>query len=210
MYRIVCIISPWAISLTSALNKGLAYNTYKAYIWIFHIYVSILYLHKNFELNRGWAYNTSWAYNTYYTVSVNDIHQLGADVLPKAEERLSHRRRLMRFSIHVCWIIKHCFQLYLRSWLCWSVQSLDLVSLVLSYSLIITVQVILVCLLWDWGGLSNTSSQFVQLPSNLNSQSIGHNLKEREKIVQDNAIPQSVNFYRAWNLRVVDIRRVPL
>ncbi len=30
-------------------------------------YISVLYLHKNFELKRRGAYNTSWANNTYYT-----------------------------------------------------------------------------------------------------------------------------------------------
>ncbi len=65
---IVRIISPWVISLTSALNRGWAYNTVGEYT----IYKR-LYLYKNFELKRRWAYNTSWAYNTYYTVVDNTV-----------------------------------------------------------------------------------------------------------------------------------------
>ncbi len=65
MYRIVRIISPWAIFLKSALNRVGLYYILSLYTNIPHI--SDLYLYKNFELKRGRAYNTSWAYNTYYT-----------------------------------------------------------------------------------------------------------------------------------------------
>ncbi len=54
MYCIVCIISPWAIFLTSALNKGVG-----LYTSIPYMYISVLYLYENFKLKRGgWAYNT--------------------------------------------------------------------------------------------------------------------------------------------------------
>ncbi len=68
-YRIVRIISPWAISHASA-RIGWAYNISGLFTNIpYRGYIRVLYLYKNLELKRGgWAYNTSWAYNTYYTV----------------------------------------------------------------------------------------------------------------------------------------------
>ncbi len=43
MYSIIRVISPQAISLTSALNKGWAYNTSRAYIRIYHMQASYTY-----------------------------------------------------------------------------------------------------------------------------------------------------------------------
>ncbi len=43
MYNIIRVISPQAISLTSALNKGWAYNTSRVYIRIYHIQASYTY-----------------------------------------------------------------------------------------------------------------------------------------------------------------------
>ncbi len=58
---------PMGDLLTSALNRGVGYNTYKL---IYELpYISVLYLYKNIELKRGWAYNT------YYTVIVRFLAQ---------------------------------------------------------------------------------------------------------------------------------------
>ncbi len=71
MYRIVLNISPWAISLTSAQNRGVGLQYVVGLYTNYHISASYT---KNFELERGWAYNTSGAYITYYTVVVLGKH----------------------------------------------------------------------------------------------------------------------------------------
>ncbi len=63
LYRIVRIISPWAIFLTTALNRcGLIIHTELVYELPYISY------RRTLSWRGGWAYNTSWAYNTYYTV----------------------------------------------------------------------------------------------------------------------------------------------
>ncbi len=68
-YRIVHvrIISPWVISLTSALNRGWAYSMYSELI---PITIDACKRIQELRAGGGWAYNTSWAYNTYYTVHI--------------------------------------------------------------------------------------------------------------------------------------------